>query len=142
VSGYLRSARSFQDFELKAEFWADRTMNSAIFVRCPADLKANVSPRTCYEVNIYDPHELWPTGSVNEVQTVLPNRIDTAGKWNQYEIALTGSRIIVRLNGATTVDARDERFAGGTIALQANGPGSGGGVINFRNIKIRPIKRS
>jgi hypothetical protein len=141
TSGYLRTTGTFQDFELHAEFWADKTMNSAIFVRCPTDVKANISPRTCYEVNIYDPHELWPTGSVNEVQSTLPNRIETAGKWNQYEITLEGNRIIVKLNGKTTVDARDDRFGSGTIALQANGPGSGGGVIHFRNIRIRPIKR-
>jgi hypothetical protein len=139
ASGYLRTLKTFQDFELKAEFWADKTMNSAIFVRCPSDLKAGVSPRSCYEVNIFDPHELWPTGSVNEIQTVLPNRIDTAGKWNLYEIALNGGRIVVKLNGKTTVDAQDTRFTSGTIALQANGPGSAGGVINFRNIKIRPL---
>lgn len=113
-------------------------MNSAIFVRCPSDLKASISPRACYEVNIYDPHELWPTGSVNDVQSVLPDRIATAGRWNQYEIALEGASIRVKLNGRTTVDARDSRFASGPIALQANGPGSGGGRIRFRNLKIRP----
>jgi Domain of Unknown Function (DUF1080) len=139
VSGYLRTARTFDNFELKTEFLADKTMNSAVFVRCPADLKTNVSPRTCYEVNIFDPHELWPTGSVNDVQSVLPNRIDTAGKWNLYEIVLNGGRIMVKLNGHQTVDASDNRFSSGTIALQANGPGSSGGVINFRNIKIRPL---
>jgi hypothetical protein len=139
LSGYLRTEKVFQAFELKAEFWADRTMNSAIFVRCPAELDKPISPRTCYEVNIYDPHELWPTGSVNEVQSVLPNRIDTAGRWNLYEITLNGSQIIVKLNGKTTVDARDERFGAGTIALQANGPGSGGGIVRFRNIKLRAL---
>jgi hypothetical protein len=139
VPGYLRTTRTFQNFELKAEFWADETMNSAIFVRCPSDPKLNVSPRTCYEVNIYDPHELWPTGSVNEIQTTLPNRIPTAGRWNQYEITLDGTRIVVKLNGKTTVDAKDDKFTSGTIALQANGPGGKGGVINFRNIKLRPL---
>ena len=139
VPGYLRTTKTFQNFELKAEFWADETMNSAIFVRCPSDPKLNVSPRTCYEVNIYDPHELWPTGSVNEIQTTLPTRIPTAARWNQYEITLDGTRIMVKLNGKTTVDAKDDRFTSGTIALQANGPGGKGGVINFRNIKIRPL---
>jgi hypothetical protein len=137
VSGYLRTTETFENFELSADFLADETMNSAIFVRCPADLKANVSPRTCYEVNIFDPHELFPTGSVLDVHSTLPTRIPTAGKWNHYDIALNGSHIVVKLNGSTTVDAHDDRFKAGTIALQANGPGSKGGAINFRNIKIR-----
>jgi hypothetical protein len=137
--GILRTINTYQNFELKADFWADDTMNSGIFVRCPADLNASPSSKVCYEVNIYDPHASWPTGSVNEVQTTLPERIQTAGKWNSYEIMLEGSRIVVTLNGKTTVDARNNLFTSGTIALQANGPGSAGGAIRFRNIRIRPI---
>ena len=137
--GILRTITTYQNFELKADFWADDTMNSAIFVRCPSDLNASLSSKTCYEVNIYDPHASWPTGSVNEVQTTLPERIQTAGKWNSYEIMLEGSRIVVKLNGKTTVDARNDQFTSGTIALQANGPGSAGGAIRFRNIRIRPM---
>lgn len=137
--GILRTITTYQNFELKADFWADDTMNSAIFVRCPSELKTDLSSKTCYEVNIYDPHASWPTGSVNEVQTTLPDRIQTAGKWNSYEIRLEGSRIAVKLNGKTTVDARNDLFSSGTIALQANGPGSAGGAIRFRNIRIRPM---
>ena len=103
------------------------------------DADAGLSSKVCYEVNIYDPHASWPTGSVNEVQTTLPERFQTAGKWNSYEITLEGSRIVVKLNGKTTVDARNEQFTSGTIALQANGPGSAGGAIRFRNIRIRPM---
>jgi len=137
--GNLRTIATYQNFELKADFWADDTMNSGIFVRCPSDPNASLSSKVCYEVNIYDPHASWPTGSVNEVQTTLPERIQTAGKWNSYEITLEGSRIVIKLNGKTTVDARNDLFTSGTIALQANGPGSAGGAIRFRNIRIRPI---
>lgn len=137
--GILRTTTTYQNFELKADFWADDTMNSGIFVRCPSDLNASLSSKVCYEVNIYDPHASWPTGSVNEVQTTLPERIQTAGKWNSYEITLEGSRIVVKLNGKTTVDVRNDLFTSGTVALQANGPGSAGGAIRFRNIRIRPM---
>ena len=137
--GLLRTITTYRNFQLKADFWADDTMNSGIFVRCPSDLNASLSSKVCYEVNIYDPHASWPTGSVNEVQTTLPERIQTAGKWNSYEIMLEGSRIVVKLNGKTTVDARNDLFASGTIALQANGPGSAGGAIRFRNIRIRQM---
>ena len=37
--GILRTITTYQNFELKADFWADDTMNSAIFVRCPSELK-------------------------------------------------------------------------------------------------------
>jgi hypothetical protein len=137
--GILRTIATYQNFELKADFWADDTMNSGIFVRCPSDLNTSLSSKVCYEVNIYDPHASWPTGSVNEVQTTLPERMQTAGKWNSYEIMLEGSRIVIKLNGKITVDARNDLFTSGTIALQANGPGSAGGAIRFRNIRIRPM---
>ena len=120
--GILRTITTYQNFELKADFWADDTMNSAIFVRCPSELKTDLSSKTCYEVNIYDPHASWPTGSVNEVQSTLPERIQTAGKWNSYDIMLEGSRIAVKLNGKTTVDARNELFTSGTIAPPGKRP--------------------
>jgi hypothetical protein len=45
---------------------------------------------------------------------------------------------VLKLNGKTTVDARDERRASGTIALQEGGANTSG-VVRFRNVKIRPL---
>ncbi|TMG88431.1 MAG: DUF1080 domain-containing protein, partial [Betaproteobacteria bacterium] len=50
--GYLVSKNSYKDFQIKAEFWADHTTNSGIFLRCSDHAK--VGAVTCYEVNIYD----------------------------------------------------------------------------------------
>jgi hypothetical protein len=44
----------------------------------------------------------------------------------------------VKINGATTVDVRDERRASGTIALQEGGANASG-LIRFRNVKIRSL---
>ena len=54
------------------------------------------------------------------------------------EVTAEGSHIVLKLNGKTTVDARDERRAGGTIALQEGGANASG-VVKFRNVKIRPL---
>src|SRR5512132_3476860 len=50
--GFLVSKNSYKDFQIRAEFWAEPTTNSGIFIRCTDPLK--VGTATAYEVNIYD----------------------------------------------------------------------------------------
>jgi len=50
--GHLVSKNSYKDFQIRAEFWADHTTNSGIFIR-DSDPK-NVSGKSAYEVNIND----------------------------------------------------------------------------------------
>ena len=134
-TGFLITPKSYGNFELKADFWADKSVNSGIFIRC-AD--GTPGAMTCYEVNIFDAHAEWPTGSVNNLKTVLPERPNTTEKWNTFEITADGTHLVIKINGKTTVDARDERRANGTIALQEGGANAFG-VIKFRNVKIRPL---
>jgi hypothetical protein len=44
------------------------------------------------------------------------------------------------VNGETLTDVKDEKLKEGALGLQAGGP-TGSGVIKFRNIKIRPVKK-
>jgi len=134
-TGFLVTPKSYGNFELKADFWADKAVNSGIFIRC-AD--GPIGAVACYEVNIFDTHAEWPTGSINNVKTVLPDKPNTTERWNTYEITADGNHLIVKVNGKTTVDARDDRRANGTIALQEGGANASG-VIRFRNVKIRPF---
>ena len=50
--GFLVSKNSYKDFQIRAEFWADHTTNSGVFIRCsnPNEITAT----NAYEVNIYD----------------------------------------------------------------------------------------
>jgi hypothetical protein len=52
AGGYLVTKKSYKDFQIRAEFWADHTTNSGIFIRAanPAKIEAVSS----YEVNIFD----------------------------------------------------------------------------------------
>jgi hypothetical protein len=133
--GFLVTKQMYGNFELKAEFWPDKSVNSGIFVRC-AD--GPVNAMACYEINIFDAHAEFPTGSINNVKTVLPERPNTTEKWNTFEVMAEGTHLVLKLNGKTTVDARDERRASGTIALQEGGANTSG-VVRFRNVKIRPF---
>ena len=89
-----------------------------------------------YEINIFDTHAEWPTGSINNTKSVLPNKPDTTEKWNALEITGDGNHLIVKVNGAMTVDVQDERRSTGTIALQEGGANASG-LIRFRNVKVR-----
>ena len=60
-----------------------------------------------------------------------------AGEWQTFDIALVDRHVTVVLNGKKILDGRDSKHSSGVIGLQYN---VGGGKIEFRNIKVRPIK--
>ncbi len=131
--GFLVSNESYGDFQLTLEFWTDPDANSGIFIRCsdPADVGAANS----YEVNIFDkrPDQTYRTGGI--VNFAVPaSVIDAADQWNTYEIMAQGSRLLIELNGAVTVDIEDSTYAEGPFALQY-----GSGIIRFRNIQIQEL---
>jgi hypothetical protein len=130
-TGFLLSKMSYGDFDLDLEFFVSPDANSGVFVRCsnPAEIGA----ATCYEVNIFDqrPDPAYRTGAIVNVAQPLV-MIDTGDRWNRYEISAHGQRLIVKLNGETTVDTEDDKLAQGPIALQY-----GAGRVMFRNVRIR-----
>ena len=132
-SGFLVTEASYGDFELTLEFWVDEPANSGVFIRCSDP--QNVGAANSYEVNIFDtrPDPTYRTGGIVNV-AVPASVINTGGQWNSYEIRAEGSRLVVTLNGTQTVDATDDQFARGPIALQY-----GAGTVRFRNVQIRPL---
>ena len=130
---YLVSQKSYKDFEIRAEFWADEDANSGIFIRC--DQSAKIDAKICYEVNIFDkrPDPSYGTGAIVDVGKVDPMP-KAAGKWNTYDITAHGSHFVVVLNGQKTVDAQDSKLAAGHIALQY-----GSGVVKFRKVQIKAL---
>ena len=138
--GYLVSKNSYKDFEIYAEFWADHSTNSGIFIRASDPKK--IGAISAYEVNIYDqrPDPSYGTGGIVNVAVVNPMP-KAGGQWNTYEIYAKGPQLTVKLNGAVTVNVQDSKFASGPFALQfGNGPKDApGGAIKWRKVQIRPI---
>jgi 3-keto-disaccharide hydrolase len=138
--GYLVSKSSYKDFQIRAEFWADHTTNSGIFIRCADPNK--VGGASAYEVNIYDqrPEPSYGTGAIVNVAKVSPMP-KAGGKWNTYEITAKGSQLTVVLNGVQTVDVQDSKHAEGRVALQfGSGPNDApGGAIKWRKVQIKPL---
>ncbi|MBU3611086.1 DUF1080 domain-containing protein [Polynucleobacter wuianus] len=133
-NGFLVSTKSYKNFVIRAEFWAESDTNSGIFIRCQDPNK--VSAATSYEVNIWDtrPEQAYATGAIVDVAKVNPIH-KAGGRWNTMEIIANGSHFKVILNGVVTVeDGQDSKFAEGPIALQ-----SAGGVVKFKKVQIKPI---
>ena len=131
-SGMLSTTTEFASYQLQADFWVDDKANSGVFLRSPAS--GEITSANAYEVNIYDPHESWPTGSINEVaRTSL--KPQTTGRWNTFDITADGDHLVVRLNGQTGLDTHHSKLARGTIALQYRGEGE----VRFRNLKLKPL---
>jgi hypothetical protein len=140
VASYLVSKNSYKDFQIKAEFWADHTTNSGVFLRL-SDLKT-VTAANSYEVNIYDqrPDPDYGTGAIVDVAKVVPMP-KAGGKWNTFLITAKGTNLIVEFNGVQTVNTNDSKFASGPIALQfGNGPKDApGGAIKWRKVQITSL---
>ena len=140
VASYLVSKNSYKDFQIKAEFWADHTTNSGIFIRL-SDPKS-VTATNAYEVNIYDqrPEPSYGTGAIVDVAKVSPMP-KAGGKWNTFLITAKGTNLIVEFNGVQTVNINDSKFASGPIALQfGNGPKDApGGAIKWRKVQISAL---
>ena len=101
-------------------------------LRCPAE--GVISQGNAFEVNLFDPHATWPTGSINEVAKIQTGP-QIAGKWTTFEITADGDHLVVQRNGQTTVDARSDLHQSGPMALQYTGSGQ----VRFRSITIKTL---
>jgi hypothetical protein len=131
---YLVSKNSYKDFAIRVEFWASDDANSGVFLRCQD--RSTITDENCYEANIFDqrPDPSYGTGAIVKVAKA-PNPMPKAGgKWNTYEITVQGQRLVLVLNGVTTVDVQDSKLASGPFALQW-----GSGTIKFRKVEIRSL---
>lgn len=131
---YLVTKGAYKDFVVRAEFWSSDDANSGIFVRCQDP--ASITDENCYEANIFDqrPDPSYGTGAIVKVAKAPDPMPKAGGKWNTYEITAQGDRLVLVLNGVTTVDVRDARLASGPFALQW-----GRGVVKFRKVQIKAL---
>jgi hypothetical protein len=139
--GYLVSKSSYKDFQLRAEFWADHTTNSGVFIRITNPQK--ITAVDAYEVNIFDqrPGPEYGTGAIVNYAKVVPMP-KAGGRWNTYEITARGDHLVVVFNGAETVNIRNGKNPQGPIGLQfGNIPPKDlpGGAIKWRKVQIRPL---
>jgi hypothetical protein len=140
-NSYLVTKNSYKDFQIRAEFWADKLTNSGVFIRAQDPKK--IGADNAYEVNIYDarPGPEYATGAiVNFAKTPVPSPYKAAGKWNTFEITAKGSTITVMFNGQKTVELTNAKFLEGPFALQFGNHGKAPGeVIKYRKVQVKPL---
>ena len=131
--GFVVSRERYRDFELRVEVMIEPQTNSGVFIRC-ADPQ-DVSPTTCYEVNLWDDRDgAYATGSI--VQLAEPaTRLGASGQWSTLYIRALGKQLLVRLNDVPAVQLDNAAHAEGLIALQFRGSGS----VRFRRVDLRPL---
>ena len=130
-TGFLVSP-DYGDFELRLDYWAAKTVNSGVFIRCEDPM---INLRTCYEVQIGGTTSGLIAGNLANIAPA-PEAPGPMEQWNALEISAIGDHLMVKLNGKTLVDARDKTHARGKIALQEGGRAEIG-LVRFRNIRIR-----
>jgi hypothetical protein len=139
--GFLVSKSSYKDFQLRAEFWADSTTNSGIFIRLSNPKR--IGAENAYEVNIFDqpPNPAYGTGAIVNLAKVSPMP-KAGGKWNTLEITANGRELTVVLNGVQTASVQHGRFVQGPLALQygAGAKNVEGGPIKWRRVQIKPLQ--
>jgi hypothetical protein len=131
---YLATRNSYQDFQLRAEFWVSEDANSGLYVRC-SEVRP-MTDRTCHEANIFDkrPDPSFATGAIVWLVQAPSPVPQTGGRWNTMEVTAQGKNMTVILNGVKTAETNQARENGGVIGLQY-----AGGTVKFRKVQIRPL---
>jgi hypothetical protein len=136
----------FKDFELKLEVLAKPGANSGVYFH--TEYQDEGWPSRGYEAQVNNTQSDWRrTGSLYGIEDVKESPVKD-DEWWEYHLLVEGKRIVLTVNGQTTVDytegedvKRPEDMKGrllssGTIALQCHDPGS---EVHYRNIRIKPI---
>lgn len=142
--GYLKTAKSYKDFQLSLKFKCNGDGNSGVFFH--VDFKpgtADVSQGLQFEVDctlgqhtggIYGDGRAWIVWPSPENEIVVRR-----GDWNEYLVQVMGNRYISRLNGVQMIDFTDPKPKSfdGPIALQLHSGGKGD--MMFKEIYIRDL---
>ena len=127
-TGYLVSDKSFKNFALSLEFRCAENTNSGVYVRSPMEAGGS-------EVQIWKQQPAgYNTGAIVGTAKTARDFMFKPDTWNRLQVTAEGDRLVVMLNGETTLDTRDAKFPDGNIRLQYQQF-----PIAFRNVKIRPL---
>ncbi|MEA3194481.1 MAG: hypothetical protein QOD26_2814 [Betaproteobacteria bacterium] len=142
-NSYLVTKDSYKDFQIRAEFYAEKDTNSGIFLRAQDPKK--IGANSAYEVNIYDlrPGQEYATGGIVDFAKIpvpVPANFKAADKWNTFEITAKGSTITVMLNGQKTTEMHNAKWLQGPFALQFGNHGKApGGAIKWRKVQVKSL---
>ncbi|MCA9117193.1 MAG: DUF1080 domain-containing protein [Planctomycetaceae bacterium] len=132
--GLLLTSFEIGDFDLSCECQLEAGGNSGVFLhttRNPSDPSAD-----CWEFNLCDTHEKFPTGSMVARKAVPLDHPIEDGKWHSMLLKAMGNRLVAFIDGEQVLEYEDDTATPrttGFIGLQMNG-----GKVKFRNVYLRP----
>jgi hypothetical protein len=144
--GYLRTEKTYKDFQLSMRFKCVGDGNSGLFFH--VDFKPgtpDVSQGLQFEIDcvmnkhtggIYGDGRQWIVWPAPENEGVVRQ-----SDWNDYQVRVEGNRYVSRLNGVQMVDFTDPtpKSHDGYIALQLHSGGQGN--MQFKDIYIRDLTK-
>jgi hypothetical protein len=125
---FVATTEEFANYRVRFEFWTDSLSNGGAYLGAPSTGNASSGAT---EVNVFDAHAQWPTGSISNIQRYDPPE-STIGRWNTLDITVQGAHVTVLLNGVKSAEGDANRAPTGRIALQH----TGGGEIRYRSIRL------
>jgi hypothetical protein len=148
--GWLLTEKEFGDFELRFEYKMSKRANSGVALRTPRE---GDPAYVGMEIQLID-DEGWPdkladyqhTGSIYDVVASSKTNNKPIGEWNAMEIVCVGSKVTIKVNGTTVVDANLEdskekkgaRHPGISRGKGHVGFQSYNTRVEFRNVFIKP----
>jgi hypothetical protein len=137
--GWLASNEAFSDFQLMVEIRLAEKGNSGVYLRSQKTAKGPGPAQTGYELQIWDFGPDTPGSKTGDLYGAIESERTRflADQWNSFDIRAEGDHFIVVMNGKKITDGHDSKHASGVIGLQYN---TGAGKVEFRNIKILPMK--
>lgn len=157
--GDIITRETFGDFELVAEWRVEPGGNSGIMYR--GDESADYFYKTAPEMQVLDDaghadgaSPLTSAGSVYALYPAPPGVVQPAGEWNQVRIVADGPHVEHWLNGEKVAEyeqgsaewnrlvaeSKFQQWPGfGTVTEGHIGLQDHGDLVEYRNIKIRPL---
>ncbi len=147
---WFRYKEPLSDCVLRLEFKVAKDTNSGV---CLRSQKKGTPPTTGFEIQIADdvgkdPHK-HGTGAIYDVVTPMYNASRPVGEWNEMEITVKGSLVVVVLNGQKVIDtdfSKLTRSFGKFDFAYANMPRSGYLALQdhwtpiwYRNIRVKKL---
>ncbi len=143
----LTEADDYEDFHLRAETRINAEGNSGLLFRSKLFGKGPIQGN-CYEADINGgrpTHLNQQTGGLkgfgHRTGTVVEQKLVPPGQWFVMDVFAEGNRILIKVNGITTVDFLDaaHTYRKGRLGLEVFDKDT---VAEYRSIKVKRLKPS
>lgn len=154
--GVLFTAEEFSDFEVRLEFWLPPGGNNGLAIRYPGEGRASVDAMCEIQIlddeaekyKTLDPRQY--TGAIYGMIAPKRGHLRPVGSWNEMRVIVSGSTIVVYLNGteivhgdvAKVTEFKDNQaHPGKDLTHGYFGFAGHDDPVRFRNIRIKPLPK-